>query len=73
MNRDKGFDFATALRAFMGQDPDVLLVGETRDLETAKTAIEAALTGHLVLSTLHANDAPSTIARGAAKGPRRYL
>lgn len=63
VNRDKGFDFATALRAFMRQDPDVLLVGETRDLETAKTAIEAALTGHLVLSTLHANDAPSTIAR----------
>ena len=57
MNREKGFDFATALRAFMRQDPDVLLVGETRDLETAKTAIEAALTGHLVLSTLHANDA----------------
>ena len=47
----------------MRQDPDVLLVGETRDLETAKTAIEAALTGHLVLSTLHANDASSTIAR----------
>ena len=63
VNREKGFDFATALRAFMRQDPDVLLVGETRDLETAKTAIEAALTGHLVLSTLHANDAPSTIAR----------
>ena len=62
VNRDKGFDFATALRAFIRQDPDVLLTGETRDLETAKTAIEAALTGHLVLSTLDANDAPSTIA-----------
>ena len=47
----------------MRQDPDVLLVGETRDLETAKTAIEAALTGHLVLTTLHCNDAPSAIAR----------
>ena len=63
VNRDKGFDFSTALRAFMRQDPDVLLVGETRDLETAKTAIEAALTGHLVLTTLHCNDAPSAIAR----------
>ena len=70
VNRDKGFDFATALRAFMRQDPDVLLVGETRDLETAKTAIEAALTGHLVLSTLHANDAPSTIARLDEMGGR---
>ncbi len=63
VNREKGFDFSTALRAFMRQDPDVLLVGETRDQETAKTAIEAALTGHLVLTTLHCNDAPSAIAR----------
>lgn len=55
--REKGLDFATALRAFLRQDPDVLLVGETRDKETAKTAIEAALTGHLVLTTLHTNDA----------------
>ncbi len=47
VNREKGLDFNVALRAFMRQDPDVLLVGETRDLETAKTAIEAALTGHL--------------------------
>ncbi len=62
-NREKGFDFVTALRAFMRQDPDVLLMGETRDLETAKTAIETALTGYLVLSTLHAKDAPNTIAR----------
>jgi type IV pilus assembly protein PilB len=61
--REKGMDFASILRAFMRQDPDVILVGETRDLETAKTAIEAALTGHLVLTTLHANDAPSSIAR----------
>ena len=73
MNRDKGFDFATALRAFMRQDPDVLLVGETRDLETAKTAIEAALTGHLVLSTLHANDAPSTIARLDEMGVEPFM
>ena len=62
VNRDKGLDFAQALRAFMRQDPDVLLVGETRDLETAKTALEAALTGHLVLTTLHCNDAPSAVA-----------
>ena len=61
--REKGLDFATALRAFLRQDPDVLLVGETRDKETAKTAIEAALTGHLVLTTLHTNDAPGAIAR----------
>ncbi|WP_392348314.1 GspE/PulE family protein [Parasynechococcus sp.] len=73
VNREKGFDFATALRAFMRQEPDVLLVGETRDLETAKTAIEAALTGHLVLSTLHANDAPSTIARLDEMGVEPFM
>ena len=73
VNREKGFDFATALRAFMRQDPDVLLVGETRDLETAKTAIEAALTGHLVLSTLHANDAPGTIARLDEMGVEPFM
>ncbi len=61
--REKGMNFATILRAFLRQDPDVILVGETRDAETAKTAIEAALTGHLVLTTLHTNDAPSSIAR----------
>jgi len=73
VNREKGFDFATALRAFMRQDPDVVLVGEIRDLETAKTAIEAALTGHLVLSTLHANDAPSTIARLDEMGVEPFM
>ena len=73
VNRDKNFDFPTALRAFMRQDPDVLLVGETRDLETAKTSIEAALTGHLVLSTLHANDAPSTIARLDEMGVEPFM
>jgi type IV pilus assembly protein PilB len=57
----------------MRQDPDVLLVGETRDLETAKTAIEAALTGHLVLSTLHANDASSTIARLDEMGVEPFM
>lgn len=61
--REKGLDFASILRAFLRQDPDVILVGETRDKETAKTAIEAALTGHLVLTTLHTNDAASAIAR----------
>lgn len=61
--RAKGLDFTALLRAFMRQDPDVILVGETRDKETAKTAIEAALTGHLVLTTLHTNDAAGAIAR----------
>lgn len=61
--REKGMDFASILRAFLRQDPDVILVGETRDKETAKTAIEAALTGHLVLTTLHTNDAASAIVR----------
>jgi type IV pilus assembly protein PilB len=73
VNRDKGFDFSTALRAFMRQDPDVLLVGETRDLETAKTAIEAALTGHLVLTTLHCNDAVSAFARLDEMGVEPFL
>jgi len=61
--REKGMNFAMILRAFLRQDPDVILVGETRDKETAKTAIEAALTGHLVLTTLHTNDAAGAIAR----------
>lgn len=61
--REKGLDFASILRAFLRQDPDVILVGETRDYETAKTAVEASMTGHLVLTTLHTNDAPSSIAR----------
>jgi len=73
VNRDKGLDFSTALRAFMRQDPDVLLVGETRDLETAKTAIEAALTGHLVLTSLHCNDAPSAIARLEEMGVEPFM
>ena len=73
VNREKGYDFAMALRAFMRQDPDVLLVGETRDRETAKTAIEAALTGHLVLTTLHCNDAPSAIARLSEMGVEPFM
>ena len=73
VNREKGYDFALALRAFMRQDPDVLLVGETRDQETAKTAIEAALTGHLVLTTLHCNDAPSAVARLTEMGVEPFM
>jgi type IV pilus assembly protein PilB len=71
--REKGLDFATALRAFLRQDPDVILVGETRDKETAKTAIEAALTGHLVLTTLHTNDAPGAIARLGEMGIEPFM
>jgi len=63
VNHKKGYDFASGLRALMRQDPDVILVGEIRDLETAEIACEAALTGHLVLSTLHTNDAAGAIAR----------
>jgi type II secretory ATPase GspE/PulE/Tfp pilus assembly ATPase PilB-like protein len=58
-----GFDFAAAMRAFLRADPDVIMVGEMRDLETAKTGVEASLTGHLVFSTLHTNSAPETIVR----------
>ncbi len=62
-NTKKGMTFATALRSFLRQDPDIIMVGEIRDLETAEIAIKAAQTGHFVLSTLHTNDAPQTIAR----------
>ncbi len=63
VNNDIGLSFATALRAFLRQDPNVIMIGEIRDLETGSIAVKAALTGHLVLSTLHTNDAPSTITR----------
>ncbi len=63
VNRTIGLDFARILRAFLRQDPDIMLVGETRDKETAKIAIEAALTGHLVFTTLHTNDAPGAVMR----------
>ena len=63
MNRQIGLTFASSLRAFLRQDPDIILVGEIRDTETANIAVEAALTGHLLISTLHTNDAPGTIAR----------
>ena len=73
MNEDIGFTFATALRAFLRQDPDVIMVGEVRDYETAEIAIKASLTGHLVLSTLHTNDAPSTINRLLNMGVEPFL
>jgi type IV pilus assembly protein PilB len=62
-NNKRGMTFAAALRSFLRQDPDIIMVGEIRDLETAEIAIKAAQTGHMVLSTLHTNDAPQTIAR----------
>jgi type IV pilus assembly protein PilB len=67
-----GLTFAIALRAFLRQDPDILMVGEVRDLETANIAIQAAQTGHLVLSTLHTNDAPSTLVRLRNMGTAAY-
>src|SRR5205085_11590776 len=63
VNVKAGLTFAKGLRSMLRQDPDVIMVGEIRDLETAEIAIQAALTGHLVLSTLHTNDAPSAITR----------
>jgi type IV pilus assembly protein PilB len=63
VNDKAGLNFATALRAFLRQDPDIIMVGEIRDLETADIAIKAAQTGHLVMSTLHTNDAPTTLTR----------
>ncbi|KPJ57569.1 hypothetical protein AMJ49_00390 [Parcubacteria bacterium DG_74_2] len=68
----KGYDFANGLRSIVRQDPDVILVGEIRDIETAKIAIQAALTGHLVLTTLHTNDAAGTIARLINLGIKPY-
>jgi type IV pilus assembly protein PilB len=73
MNRKAGLTFATALRSFLRQDPDIIMVGEIRDLETAEIAIEASLTGHLVLSTLHTNDAPSATLRMIDMGIEPYL
>ena len=73
VNADIGFTFAEALRSFLRQDPDVILVGEIRDLETAEVAFKAASTGHLVLSTLHTNDAPATISRLLDMGVQPYL
>ncbi|MCU0841978.1 MAG: Flp pilus assembly complex ATPase component TadA, partial [Thiobacillaceae bacterium] len=72
INDKAGLDFATALRAFLRQDPDIIMVGEIRDLETAEIAIKAAQTGHMVLSTLHTNDAPSTLTRLVNMGVPSY-
>jgi type II secretory ATPase GspE/PulE/Tfp pilus assembly ATPase PilB-like protein len=73
VNTKKGLTFANGLRSFLRQDPDVMMVGEIRDLETAEVAIRAALTGHLVFSTVHTNDAPSTITRMVDQGVEPYL
>jgi len=72
VNPKVGLTFASALRAFLRQDPDVIMVGEVRDLETAEIAIKAAQTGHLVLSTLHTNDAPQTLTRLVDMGVKPY-
>jgi type IV pilus assembly protein PilB len=68
-----GLNFATALRSFLRQDPDIIMVGEIRDYETAEIAVKAALTGHLVLSTLHTNDAPSSVSRLLNMGIEPFL
>lgn len=73
MKEEIGLNFAAALRSFLRQDPDIIMVGEIRDYETAEIAIKAALTGHLVLSTLHTNDAPSTINRLLNMGVEPFL
>ena len=73
VNRKAGLQFAKVLRAILRSDPDIVLVGEVRDVETAKTAVEAALTGHLVLTTLHTNDAASSVGRLVDMGVEPYL
>ena len=73
MHEEIGLNFAAALRSFLRQDPDIIMVGEVRDFETAEIAIKAALTGHLVLSTLHTNDAPSTVNRLLNMGVEPFL
>jgi len=73
MKEQIGLNFATALRAFLRQDPNIILVGEIRDFETAEIAVKAALTGHMVLSTLHTNDAPSTVNRLLNMGIEPFL
>lgn len=73
MNSDIGLTFASTLRAFLRQDPDIIMVGEIRDFETAEIAFKAASTGHLVVSTLHTNDAPSTVVRLLEMGVAPYI
>ena len=73
MHDDIGLNFSSTLRSFLRQDPDIIMVGEIRDFETAEIAIKAALTGHLVISTLHTNDAPSTVSRLLNMGVEPFL
>src|SRR5205085_10344299 len=73
INTDIGVTFATCLRSILRQDPDKILVGEIRDLETAQIAVQASLTGHMVFSTLHTNDAPTSITRLRDMGVEPYL
>ena len=73
VNEKAGLTFAAALKSFLRQDPDIIMVGEIRDFETAEIAVKAALTGHMVLSTLHTNDAPSTISRMLNMGVEPFL
>jgi type IV pilus assembly protein PilB len=73
MHDDIGLNFAAALRSFLRQDPDIIMVGEIRDFETAEIAVKAALTGHMVLSTLHTNDAPSTVSRMLNMGIEPFM
>jgi type IV pilus assembly protein PilB len=73
MHRQIGLTFASALRSFLRQDPDIILVGEIRDKETAGIAVEAALTGHLLISTLHTNDAPTTVSRLTEMGIEPFM
>ncbi len=73
VNEDIGFTFSTALRAFLRQSPNIIMIGEIRDTETAEIAVRAALTGHLVLSTIHTNDAPSTINRLVDMGMKPFM
>jgi len=73
MHEEIGLNFAAALRAFLRQDPDIIMIGEIRDFETAEIGVKAALTGHLVLSTLHTNDAPSTVNRLLNMGIEPFL
>jgi type IV pilus assembly protein PilB len=73
MHEDIGLNFAAALRSFLRQDPDIIMIGEIRDFETAEIGVKAALTGHMVLSTLHTNDAPSTVSRLLNMGIEPFL
>ncbi len=73
MHDDIGLNFASSLRSFLRQDPDIIMIGEIRDFETAEIGVKAALTGHLVLSTLHTNDAPGTVSRLLNMGIEPFL